>query len=414
MQDQPEQLVENFFRHESANLIALLTRAFGFSLVDVVEDMVQEAMMEALRSWRIGGIPKNPDAWLYRVAKNRIIDVLRRDRSTNESVEDHLDGDETLVISFTDDAFEDSLLRLIFVCCHPSLDEKSQVALTLKMLCGLGDHEIASGLLMSAAAVKKRVTRAKRHLQLTQVSMELPASKELQQRIEVVHDVLYLLFNEGYSASKGALPIRIDLCEEAARLCHLLCRSEIGQPSTYALLALMLFHAARFDSRVDGDGEIILLEDQDRGLWDQNMIGVADAWLNRSARGGQVSRFHLEAGISRLHCRATSIDETDWQGIVALYDLLLRTFPSPMYTLNRAIALGRLGKLTEAIGQIQLIANDSAMKDYSLLWCSLADLHQRQGELEDAHAAWQHALTLTSNPRDQQLIQQRIEAATID
>lgn len=411
MPDEPEQLVEHFFRHESANLIALLTRGFGFALIDVVEDMVQEAMLVALRSWRINGIPANPAGWLHRVAKNRVIDTLRRSRVSAAHAEDSLAALEPIVITFSEEAIQDSVLRLIFVCCHPTLDRKSQLALTLKVLCGLGDHEIACGLLMKRDAVKKRVTRAKQHLQLTRVSMELPPQEQLHQRLDVVHEVLYLLFNEGYSSSKGDVPIRADMCEEAARLCHLLCESDLGQPATFGLLSLMLFHAARLDSRMDGSGNSVLLQDQDRSKWDRDMIQVAEHWLRRSATGGTISRFHLEAGIVCLHCSADSFEATNWNAIVGHYDMLMNQFPSPMYLLNRAIAKGRLGneqKTKEAIAELQSLESDPNLERYPLLWCSLADLHLQAGDQNSATKHLRHARALTHTDHDRSLIDQKL------
>jgi RNA polymerase sigma-70 factor (ECF subfamily) len=408
---EPEQVVENFFRHESAKLIAVLTRKFGFSLLDVVEDMVQEALCQALHTWKINGPPDNPAAWLHRVASNRILDALRRESKSQPLGEDDLPSHEQTSLTFEIDELNDSLLRMIFACCQPSLDRKSQLALTLKVLCGLGDKEIARGLLMNPSAVKKRVTRAKRFLQLNRVTMELPAPAQMSMRLDAVHEVLYLLFNEGYSTTRGDLPMRIDLCEEAARLCHLLCTSKVGQPTTFALMALMLFHAARFKSRINPSGQSILLEDQDRALWDRRMIAVADDWLTRSARGDQVSRFHLEAGIAKLHCMAPSIEKTKWQGIVDHYDFLIQNYDSPIYRLNRAIAVGQTGQLDRAIETIQAIRSDSAFNNYPLIDCALAKLQLQAGQATAAIENWERALDGEESSVNRELIQSKIELA---
>ena len=409
MTEEPEELVENFFRLESASLVAVLTRAFGFPLIDVVEDMVQQAMLEALRVWRINGVPDNPAGWLHRVARNKIIDVLRhdrkRDRNSVEALAVELPGDQFML--FDSDELQDSLLRMIFACCHPTLDRQSQLALTLKVLCGLGDQEIGRGLLISASAAKKRVTRAKQHLQLNQFSLDLPVPEKLMQRLETVHEVLYLMFNEGYSATRGDLPVRIDLCEEAVRLCHLLCESDLGLPTTRALLALMLFHAARFESRLNDSGSHVLLADQDRSLWDRDMMRVAEYWLVRSAEGG-VSRFHLEAGIARIHCNATSIAETDWDGIVRHYDALLKFDNSPIYTLNRAVALGQLGRVEEGISALRSIERNQSLKRYPLFHCAMADLLVQSNRPDQAIEHWQLALNNIHASHDKKLIEARI------
>lgn len=414
---EPEQLVEHFFRREYAGLVALLARRFGFALIDVIEDMVQEALAEALRTWRFRGAPDNPAAWLYRVAQNRVIDALRRDRTHSAALEElSLRAESNAAATETEspgvplEDIDDSLLRMIFTCCHPSLDRGSQLALTLKVLCGFGDHEIARGLLISAAAAKKRVTRAKRRLQLNQVQLQLPGPALLNERLDAVHDVLYLMFNEGYHATRGDVAVRLDLCEEAARLCHLLCVSDLGRPPTRALLALMLFHAARFDARIGKDGVAVLLADQDRSLWDRDMMRVAEYWLARSAEGSDVSRFHLEAGIARLHCQAASIEETRWTDILRHYELLDRLFPSPVYQLNQAVVLGRLNRSSEGVQLLQSLQLEQSLRDYPLWHCALADLLEREGRGVDAVSHWRAARELVKSDHERTLLDGRIAA----
>lgn len=415
---QPSQLVEYCFRHEAAGLVAVLTRSFGFALVDLVEDKVQDALLEALSLWRISGPPDRPVAWLYRVARNRIIDSLRRQR-TQASALEHLSysGEASSLgesarrsQGVAPDEIQDGLLRMLFVCCHPRLDRGSQLALSLKVLCGLGDPEIARGLLITPSAAKKRVLRAKQQLQAQAVSLDLPSPQELGARLDVVHEALYLMFNEGYLATRGALPVRVDLCEEAARLCHLLAESEWGSPATRALLALMLFHAARFESRMSDTGASVLLQDQDRSRWDRRMMQVAQQWCLRSAEGNIVSRFHLEAGIARLHCQAASIDETDWSSILRHYDLLQTHFPSPMVKLNRAIVLGRLGQTEEALAELRALAEEPSLATYAFYPCALADLYSRGGQAALAVAHWHRALELVQSAHERQSILARLHS----
>ena len=239
--------------------------------------------------------------------------------------------------------------------------------------------------------------------------MELPAESELSQRLEVVHEVLYLMFNEGYSTSAGELALRTDLCEEAARLCHLLCESKLGRPTTFGLLALMLFHAARFDARLDEQGVPILLRDQDRARWDQSMIRVADYWLHKSGDGNEVSRYHLEAVVSRIHCVAETYQETDWGKIVTVYEMMQARYPSPMNVLNQAIALGQLGQHAEAIQNLDALKQLPQMKVYPLLWCSLAELYQAAGQAQASVEHWEKALQLTQGLSDRELIQSRLD-----
>ena len=298
-----DSLVEHFFRHEHANLVSVLSRVFGLARLDLIEETVQSAMLQAMNTWKQKGLPKNPAGWIHRVARNRILDELRREevfRRAMAEVAIPEEAPEQLVQRWMEGAdLSDSLLRMIFVCCHPMLDRQSQIALTLKVLCGFGVHEIARGLLLKPENLKKRIQRARKKLAEEAIAIELPGPEELQVRLSAVHDALYLMFNEGYSTSRGADPIRDDLCEEAARLSHLLCTSGVGNRATYALLALMLFHGSRLESRTDSDGRVVLLEDQDRTCWDHDLILVADQWMQKA--GLPESRFHLEAGIAMLH-----------------------------------------------------------------------------------------------------------------
>lgn len=412
MNMQSDELVEHFFRHESARLVAVLARGFGFALIDVIEDMVQEAVMEALSNWRINGVPENPSGWLHRVARNRIIDSLRRNQKRVEQPESEIELPGNRKVTFELDEIQDSVLRMIFACCHPALDRPSQLALTLKLVCGFSTDEVASGLLASKEATKKRITRAKRTLQLNQIDLDLPARAALSERLDAVHDVLYLMFNEGYASSGGDSPVRIDLCEEAARLCHDLCSQPeehvYSTPTTRALLSLMLFHAARLESRLSDEGEIILLSDQDRSKWDRDMIKVAEYWLMRSAERQEISHFHLEAGIARVHCRAESIDQTDWREIIGLYGLLIEMKPSPVYRLNRASAFIAAGRLSEAEDEIQVIETSQLLKNYALLHCVAADLYLKQGNADAAVKRLRQAIDCVTTKHQRELIESRI------
>jgi RNA polymerase sigma-70 factor (ECF subfamily) len=406
-------LVEHFFRHEAGRLVAVLTRLFGWRNFDLVEDMVQETLLDALESWCIRGAPENPAAWVREVARNKILDALRRGRTGERALEKWAVARPPAEIGvdelFVDSQVEDSQLRMMFACCHPRLDRADQVALTLTALCGFGNAEVARALLVSEEAIKKRLQRATRDLVEHRVVLDAPRDEELVERLEGVHQVLYLLFNEGYSSSSGERAIRDDLCEEAARLCHLLCsHPRFATPATLALMALMLFHAARLDGRLDEAGGLLLMEEQDRSRWDRALIRRAHEFLDRSAEGRVVSTFHLEAGIAALHCAAESLEETDWRRILRLYDALLSVHPSPVYVLNRAIALAELEGPQAGIRALESAAQDPRLRRYHLLDAALGELHRRAGDPGRALRYFEAAREKTSSPFEHQLIDRRI------
>src|SRR5271157_5159393 len=410
----PTQLVEHFFRHESGRLVSALARVFGLRNLDLVEDMVQSSLVEALHAWRVQGVPDNPSAWMHRVARNKVVDALRH-RDTLLRVAPGwarlrpLAAEPEFDDLFLDSEIEDSQLRLIFACCHPALARENQIALTLKSLCGFSNAEIARGLLLSEETVKKRIQRARQQLGDQNIDLEIPRADELACRLDSVHQCLYLMFNEGYASTSGETAIRLDLCEEAARLCHLLCgHSHCSSPASFALLALMLFHAARFDGRTDEQGRLLLLEDQDRTKWDQKLIARGRDFLDRSAEGKSISRFHLEAGIALLHCTAASFAETDWPGILRLYDALLRVQPSPVYQLNRAIVLAHVEGPAAAIPIIEILADEPALQHYHLINASLGELYRRSGNLDRARFYFERARNGTTSRHEQELLDRRL------
>jgi RNA polymerase sigma-70 factor (ECF subfamily) len=406
-------LVEHFFRHEAGRLVSVLTRIFGWRNFDLVEDMVQATLLEALESWQVRGVPDNPSGWVHRVAKNRILDALRRNQigqrvlgewaATRPSQEEQLDE------QFLDSEIEDSQLRMMFACCHPRLARENQLALTLKALCGFGNSEIARALLVSEEAVKKRLQRATRELTDHQVELDAPPAGELAERLDSVHQVLYLLFNEGYSATEGDQAIRTDLCEEAARLCHLLCsHRRFRTPATHALMALMLFHAARLESRLDPHGSLLLMEEQDRSKWDQRLIRRAQEFLDQSAEGTAISAYHLEAAIAYHHCTAKSYAETDWPAILRLYDALLSLHRSPVYVLNRAIVVAQIDGPRAGIQALVESGQDPALRHYHLFDATLGEFYRRAGDLAQARRHLEAARRKTNSPFERELIDRRL------
>ena len=397
-------------------MIAVLTRAFGVRRIELIEDTVQFAMLEAMTAWKQKGPPDNPSAWIHSVARNRILDHLRRDKVHERAIAfagQSLEATESLVTQwFQEDELPDSLLRMMFVCCHPALARSAQIALTLKVLCGLGIEEISRALLTPAETIKKRIQRAKSRLAELQIAVETPPPSELATRMSAVQDALYLMFNEGYSTTKGHESIRDDLCEEAARLCHILCSSSAYSTSTNrALLALMLFHGARLEARVDPNGEPVLLEDQDRTQWDHRLIQVAKYWLANSG-GGEISRFHFEAAISQLHCRAASFDDTDWLAIVSVYDRLIGHFDSPIYVMNRAIARGQTGDIQLAMNELNEVSSHAEMSNYFLVDCARARLFELDGDSNAAVDCYLKALGRTVALHEKNLLEKKIRALT--
>jgi RNA polymerase sigma-70 factor (ECF subfamily) len=405
-------LVEHFFRHEAARLVAVLTRIFGWQHFELVEDMVQATLLDALQSWQVR-VPDNPSGWVHRIARNKILDALRREKIGQHVFERIAStwraGENALDELFLDSEIEDSQLRMIFACCNPRLARENQLALTLRALCGFGNSEIARALLTSEEAIKKRLQRATTDLIAHHVSLEPPSADELRERLDSVHQVLYLLFNEGYSATEGETAIRADLCEEAIRLCQMLgAHPRCGTPTTHALLALMLFHAARLDARLDEHGGVLLLEDQDRDRWDQALIGRAAMNLQQSAEGTVVSPFHLEAGIAFHHSIATSYTDTNWAAILQLYDALMRIEPSPVYLLNRAIVVAQIEGPEAGIRALDDAGKDPTIRRYHWFDATLGELHRRAGNLDRARQHLESAHEKATSSFDRDVIKRRL------
>ena len=406
-------LLEHYFRHEAGRLVAVLTRIFGWRNFDLVEDMVQATLVDALQAWRVRGVPDNPSGWVHRIAKNKILDALRRDkigqRVLGELAVTRSTPDAGIDELFLDTEIADSQLRMMFACCHPQLAREHQLALTLKALCGFGNSEIARALLVSEETVKKRLQRATRDLIDHQVALDPPPAHELGRRLDGVHQVLYLLFNEGYSSSEGETAIRADLCEEAARLCYLLCsQPRVGAPATHALMALMLFHAARLDARLDQRGSVLLMEEQDRGKWDRRLIGRAQEFFDESAVGTSLSAFHLEAAIAYHHCTARSYADTDWPTILRYYEALVAMHRSPVYLLNRAIVVAEIEGPRAGIRALDEAGEDPGLRRYHLFDATLGEFYRRAGDFGRARRHLEAARQKTQSPFDREIIDRRL------
>lgn len=410
------QLLEHLFRHEAGKMVAILIRIFGLEHLSLAEDVVQEALVRALRTWPFYGVPTNPSAWLMRTSRNLALDVVRREKVFRDKQAEivHLMERPNLAPDasvFTEHEIADDRLRMIFVCCHPVITPEAQLALALNTLCGFSVTEISRAFLTTDAAIAKRLTRAKQKIREAGVSFEIPAGEELARRMDVVLAALYLLYNEGYKASSGDKLVREEICQEAIRLTTLLAGHSIGsQPKTHALLALMLLNAGRIPSRVDGNGNLLRLQEQDRSLWDQSMIARGMFHLAQSAAGDQLSRYHLEAGIAACHCAAQDFESTDWRRILALYDQLVAFDDSPIIALNRAVAVANVVGPGAGIAALESIRNRAQLDSYYLLYAVFGDLEFRQGNYSAASGYFRQARELTQLKSEQTFLSKRIEA----
>lgn len=410
------QLIDHFFRHQSGNLCARLTGFFGVRNIDLVEDMVQAALLTAAESWKVNGVPENPSGWIAKVAHNKVIDFLRREKrkKTLEEQEANLlpESSTDSLAEFDDEnLFQDDLLKLIFACCQPEIPDHSSIPLTLKLVGGFSEKEIAAALLQSPESIKKRIYRAKKQMAENPSCLELPPKSQLPQRLQSVHHVLYLMFNQGYSPSDGPKAIRDDICEEATRLCHLLCKnSTICNGSTKALLALMLFQASRLDARIGSEGQSILLVDQDRNQWDQFLIRSGLHYLKESERE-DYSSYHVEARIAMLHCIAKDFHSTDWKQIDSLYEKLFEETENPVYRINQAIAKSQFLKkvdLQDAMELLLRIKNQKQLQSYPWLDAAIGSVHQKAGNFSKAIDFFQNAMNLAKNNADKRLLAKEI------
>jgi RNA polymerase sigma-70 factor (ECF subfamily) len=382
-------LVEHFFRHEYGRLVAQLAHRVGVRHIELVEDAVQSALVAALTTWVAKELPRDPGAWLYRVACNHLVGALRRGAGRRQILERDADdiaraaAEDPATMHFAGEV-RDDLLRMLFVCCDEAIPRESRLVLALKTLCGFSAAEIALRLFTSEANVYKRLERARDRLRESSADhLTSPPLEALRTRLASVHEVLYLLFNEGYLSAHVESAIRRELCDEALRLAALLAEHPVGAvPETFALLALMHLHAARFVARVDGSGGLLLLEEQDRRLWDHARMGIGAEWLARSASGGAFSRYHAEAGIAAEHCFAPSFRETRWKEIADLYAMLEQVAPSPLHTMNRAVAVAEWQGPAAALALLDGMVPPTWLEG-SYLWDAvLGDLHRRVGHIE--------------------------------
>jgi RNA polymerase sigma-70 factor (ECF subfamily) len=413
------QTVEHLFRHESAKMVATLTGIFGIEHLTLAEDVVQEALARALQTWPFYGVPQNPAAWIMRASRNLALDFVRREkvfRDKEPEIIRLMDGQSAAPEPpfLAEPEITDDRLRLMFVCCHPQIAPEDQVALALKTLGGFGPAEIARALLITEAAVAKRLTRAKQRIRDARIAFEIPAGKELERRLDGVLQSLYLLFNEGYKASSGDKLVREDICAEAIRLTELLAQHAAGnQPKTHALLALMLLNAARFPARVDDAGNLLRLREQDRSRWDAAMMARGMFHLAQSAAGNELSEYHLQAGMAACHARARDYDNTDWVQILSLYDRLAVLDASPVVALNRAVALAEVHGPEAGLAAVKAIAKLGKLAGYYLLPAVLGELELRRQNPRAAAAHFERAMQLADMKPEREFLASRRESCGV-
>ncbi|HYM21021.1 MAG TPA: sigma-70 family RNA polymerase sigma factor [Candidatus Kapabacteria bacterium] len=409
-------LIENLSRHETGRIVSVLTRIFGSRNLEMAEDVVQDSLIEALGQWKEKGVPDNPTAWLYRVARNKALNVLNREKYKNEYVTEvshYLQSEWTaepaLNHLFSEEEIQDDQLRMIFTCCHPSISADSQIALALKTLCGFSIPEIARAFLTTEVNIHKRLVRARQKIREDKIPFEVPEGKNLEKRQSTVLETIYLLFNEGYSASKGTNLIRYELCEEAIRLAQMLADDNAirQKGNVYALLSLMFLDSSRFAARQDAEGNLLTMAEQDRSLWDTQKQRIGLSYLQQSTENGDLSIYHILAAISATYCIAADYKSTDWKNILSLYDSLIQLDSSPLVLLNRAISLSKVHGAESALAELERIKENPSVKSYHLFYSTQAEFYDQLEQTSDAIKSLERAIELAPLPAEKELLEKK-------
>ncbi len=410
--DDLQNAIESIFRRESGRIIATLIRISGS--FDLAEEAMQDAFASALERWPAHGVPDNPGAWITAVAHRKLIDYTRRARTRTDKEDEltyHVERASVLDDQAADAEemnFPDDRLRLIFTCCHPALNPDAQVALTLRTLGGLATPEIARAFLVPEATLAQRLVRAKRKIQDAHIPYSVPSPPLLPERLAAVQAVVYLIFNEGYTATAGDSLIRRELCVEAIRLARTLCELMPDEAENLGLLALMLLHDSRRDARVNAQGELVPLEEQDRSLWDQERIREGLELVDKALRLARLGPYQLQAAIVALHAEAPTANETDWPQIASLYRILMRIHPSPIVALNHAVAVALSDGLDTGLAMIDKLGDVDGMDSYHLYHAARADILRRLGRAREAAQAYRQALALTANAVERRYLTRRL------
>ena len=402
-------MVDAVYRSDSRRVLATLIRLLGD--FDRAEEAMHDAFVAAVDQWPQRGVPANPRAWLISAGRFKAIDGMRRRArfdATLTELEHHLDGVTNDPAEWNDESIEDDRLRLIFTCCHPALPPDAQIALTLREVCGLTTEEIARSFLTAAPTIAKRIVRAKGKIRVARIPYEVPSETDLPERLDTVLHVIYLLFTEGYSASSGGSLTRADISIEAIRLGRLLVEL-LPEPEAVGLLALMLLQESRRAARSSAEGDVVLLEDQDRSLWNQEQIAEGSAWVKRALLSRRIGSYTLQAAIAAVHAEAPNSAATDWPQIVGLYDVLLAANPSAVVELNRAVAVAMRDGPSTGLSLIEAILERGELGDYYLAYSALADLNRRLGRTAQARAAYEQSLRLTRQEPARRFLERRLE-----
>ena len=412
-------LTNQLFRQESGKLVSLLTKIFGTENLETAEDVVQQTFIKALDSWQQSGIPENPAGWLFRVAKNNAIDIIRKNR---HSIQYDFSGDERSLLkseytlSFTmdnlwnEEMVNDDLLRMMFACCHPGISQENQITIILKSLCGFSTAEVAKAFITSEDTISKRLYRTKEFFRMNKVPFVIPSVDELKSRTRTVLSVIYLLFNEGYYSTNHEQLIRNDLIREAMFLCNLLTENKHTHlPEVYALMALMCFHSARSESRVTEEGNIILLPFQDRSKWDRSLIAKGNQFMAKASFGNYVTSYHVEAAIAYEHCIAKTYEETNWPLILDYYTWICIFYPSPVTELNKVVAVMQVHGAAAALEELQAIKEKSKLESYYLYYSILGEIHSMLKNGDLANSNFERAIALAPSEMEKKMLQQKMD-----
>lgn len=410
-----EEQVELFFRKEYARVVAILSSKYGLEHLERIEDAVQEAMYKAMKVWPFHEIPDNPTAWILRVARNQLLDQFKSAASRNVSFDPETYREEISSSSETTPTgneleIRDQQLQMIFACCHPGLSAGDQLLLSLKLLCGFGNKEMARALLKSHDAIEKSYTRAKRKFRDVVGGLEVPRGTDLEERLDAVIKVIYLLFNEGYKVSAGEELVNMGICVDAIKMAELL--TEYPQFNTgklNAVLALMFFQVSRLEARIGQDGNLLTLEYQDRSLWNQGFISRGLIYFGRSSQGGEISVYHLQAAIASYHCVAVDYASTPWEEILSLYDTLIAHFDSPIYRMNRLVAVEKVHGPTVALKELPALLEEKNLRNNHILHVMAGDLYKHTGKVDAASKAYEKAVGLTGNEVEQVFIRNKMD-----
>ncbi len=401
-------MIPNLFRTEYRKIVSVLCKRFGFGQIEIAEDIASDTFLVAAQTWSMQGIPQNPIAWLYNVAKNKAKNYLQRDKTFEKKIAPELKtnerGETEIEIDLSPQNINDSQLQMMFTICHPAISPEAQIGLSLRILCGFGITEIADAFLTNKETINKRLFRAKEKLRDEKISIEIPAPSEIDKRLETVLTTIYLLFNEGYYSVSQNQTIRKDLCFEAMRLCYMLVENKYtNKPQVNALLSLMCFHASRFDARINKNGETVLYEDQDTNLWNSDLVSKGGYFLNCAASGDKLSKYHLEAAIAYWNTQKTDTQEK-WEAVLQLHNRLLQIEYSPIAALNRTYALSKANGKREAIKEAEKLN----LADNHFYFTLLGELYTNIDNYK-AKQHFQRALSLAKTEADKQTIQKKID-----